>query len=90
MDFMDKVALVAAIILPLFNIPLILKVIKRRSSEDLSVVWAIGVWICIILMAPSGLRSRDVVWRTFNFMNIALFSIVTFVTVKYRGRKKRR
>ena len=79
--------LVAAVVLPLFNIPLILRIIGRKSSEDISLIWVIGVWICMILMAPSGFRSVDMVWRTFNYMNIILFSGVLVITLKYRKGK---
>ncbi len=80
----DKVAFIAAIVLPLFNIPLIIKVVRRKSSKDLSLCWVLGVWACIVLMAPSGLRSEDLVWRTFNYSNVVLFTMVMIVTLKYR------
>ncbi len=83
----DKIAFVAAIILPLFNIPLIIKMIRRRSSQDISLCWVLGVWACILLMAPSGFRSEDVVWRTFNYFNVVFFSMVVIVTLKYRKGK---
>ena len=84
---MKIIALIAAIVLPLFNIPLIVKVIKRRSSRDLSISWAIGVWICFLLMLPESLRSPDVVWRAFSIMNITLFTGVAVVTLAYRKGK---
>jgi len=80
----EKVGLVAAIALPLWNIPLIARIIQRRSSRDISLWWVLGVWGCIILMAPSGFRSADVVWRTFNIVNCFLFTAVVIVTLKYR------
>ena len=80
----DKVAFVAAIVLPLFNIPLIMRIIQRRSSSDLSLWWVLGVWTCIVLMAPSGLQSEDIVWRVFNYGNVLLFTVVMVVTLKYR------
>ncbi len=84
----EKVALVTAVILPLFNIPLIARIIKRKSSNDISLSWALGVWICILLMAPSGFRSTDIVWRTFNMMNVVLFSCVAITVLKYRKWKE--
>lgn len=88
MDLLDKIAFCAAIVLPLFNIPLIIKIVRRNSSKDISLCWVLGVWICILLMAPSGFRSQDVVWRTFNYANAVLFTCVAIVTVKYRkGRE---
>lgn len=88
MDFFDKVAFVTAIVLPLFNIPLIMRMMKRRSSQDISLVWALGVWVCILLMAPSGLRSEDPVWRMFNIMNVMLFSCVAITTLYFRRKIK--
>jgi uncharacterized protein with PQ loop repeat len=78
----------AAIVLPLWNIPLIAKIIRRRSSADISLSWALGVWVCILIMAPSGFTSADPVWRTFNAINLVLFSAVVAVTIKYRLGKK--
>ncbi len=83
----DQVGLVAAVSLPLFNIPLILKIIKRKSSDDLSLVWVMGVWICIVLMFPSGIKSADIVWKVFNVVNILFFTAVMVVTLKYRKGK---
>jgi uncharacterized protein with PQ loop repeat len=84
MDILDKIALCAAVILPLFNIPLIIKIIRRKSSGDFSLCWVMGVWICILLMAPSGFRSPDIVWRTFNYVNAMLFTAVVITVLKYR------
>ncbi len=85
MLLIDKIGLIAGIILPLFNIPLIVKIVKRKSSKDISLVWVLGVWTCIIIMAPSGFKSEDVVWRIFNYMNVALFTLVMIFVVKYRN-----
>ena len=85
---MEHIALVAAVILPFFNIPLILKVIRRKSSRDISLSWALGVWVCILLMAPSGFRSTDVVWRVFNYINTVFFTVVMLVVLRYRDGGK--
>ena len=39
----ETLGVIAGIALPLFNIPLILKIIKRKSSQDISLTWVIGV-----------------------------------------------
>jgi len=83
-----KIAFVAAIILPLWNIPLIVRVIKRKSSRDISIHWALGVWICFLLMAPEALRSPDPVWRAFNIMNLVFFTAVVIVVLAYRRSGK--
>lgn len=83
-DFIDMLGLVAAVVLPLWNIPLIVRIIRRKSSRDISLWWALGVWTCLLLMAPSGFRSSDIVWRTFNIVNVILFSAVVLAAVLYR------
>jgi uncharacterized protein with PQ loop repeat len=85
---MKMVALVAAIILPFWDIPLIVRVIKRRSSDDISIPWALGVWTCFLLMAPEAFRSHDIVWRVFNIVNMVLFTIVLIVVLVYRKSDK--
>ncbi|MGB2598851.1 MAG: hypothetical protein WBB86_01440 [Candidatus Omnitrophota bacterium] len=81
---MEKIAFIAAIVLPFWNIPLIVRVIRRRSSKDISIYWVLGVWICFLLMAPEAFRSPDPVWRAFNIVNLILFSAVVAVVLIYR------
>lgn len=83
-NFFQTLGLIAAIVLPLWNLPLIFRIIKRKSSKDLSLWWAWGVWVCLGLMVPSGFYSLDVVWRTFSLLNFILFSVVFVVTLIYQ------
>ncbi len=76
--------LVAAVILPLWNIPLILQIRHRRSSKDISLAWAFGVFACLLVMLPGGLRSPDPVYRTFTVVNAVLFSGVVVAVLRYR------
>ncbi|MGH7198420.1 MAG: hypothetical protein ACREH5_06765 [Candidatus Omnitrophota bacterium] len=85
-SWIEKIGMVAGVVLPLFNIPLIVRLIKRKSSKDFSVLWAVGVWICIILMTPQALRSSDLAFRAFGIVNVIFFSLVTFFILKYRLR----
>ena len=88
-DIFQKVALVASIILPLFNIPLIIKIVQLKSSKEISLTWVLGVWVCIVLMTPAGIASSDIVWHTFSYINLIMFTCVMVVTLKYRnGRSK--
>ncbi len=77
----------AGIILPLFNIPLILRIIKRKSSDDISLVWLFGVWICIILMTPAAMVSPDFAFCAYTLVNLIFFTIVVVVTLRYRHKK---
>jgi uncharacterized protein with PQ loop repeat len=89
MSVLEIISLISAVVMPFFNIPLIMRIIKRRSSEDISLVWALGVWICILLMAPSGFQSKDIVWKTFNITNLVLFSAVVFFVLKFHKKVDR-
>ena len=83
-DLIAKIGFIAAVILPLWNIPLIVKIAKRKSSRDISLSWAMGVWVCILFMFPSGMISPDLTWKAFNIVNLVLFSGVVAVVLKYR------
>lgn len=83
------IGLIVAIILPFWNIPLIVRMVKRKSSQDISLFWAVGVWVCLILMAPSGFSSTDIVWKVFNIVNLILFSAVAVTVLIYRKGKTR-
>ncbi|MBL7157255.1 MAG: hypothetical protein ISS92_03720 [Candidatus Omnitrophica bacterium] len=80
----EKIAFIAAIVLPFWNIPLIIRIVKRKSSKDISLYWALGVWTCFLLMAPEAFRSDDVVWRTFNIVNLVFFTGVVVTVIAYR------
>ena len=84
MNIVDNVGLAASVIMPLFNIPLIVRIVQRKSSADISMSWALGVWVCCLLMAPSGFTSQDIIWRTFNIVNLVLFTGVVVAVLKYR------
>ena len=81
----DKIALVVGIILPFWNIPLISRIIKRKSSKDISLYWALGVWVCLALMSPSAFHSADFVWKVFSIINFILFSFVVMTVLIYRN-----
>ena len=83
-NLIEKIGLVAAVVMPFFNIPLILRITKRKSSKDISLFWVLGVWTCIILMAPSAFVSTDIVWRSFNSVNLVMFTAVMITVLKYR------
>ena len=84
MSLIENIGLLAAVVMPLWNIPLIVRIIRRRSSKDISISWAMGIWICSLLMAPSGFTSHDLVWRSFNIVNLVLFTGVVIAVWRYR------
>ena len=85
----EKLGFFSAIVLPLWNIPLMARIIQRKSSDDISLWWLLGVWICILMMAPAGMKSADLIWRTFTYTNTVLFTCVVIVSLKYRKSQAR-
>lgn len=88
MDWLVKIGAIASFVLPFFNIPLILHLIKRKSADDISLSWVIGVWVCIVLMTPTAWWSKDPVFRIFGVTNLVFFSLVVFFSLKYRFAKR--
>ena len=81
---MRTLSLIAAVILPLWNIPLIVRIQRRKSSQDISFWWALGVWTCLTLMLPGGLASPDGIFKAFTIANVVLFSAVMIQVLRYR------
>jgi hypothetical protein len=84
MNLTETAGLIAAVVMPLWNIPLILRIQERRSSGDISLLWTVGVWACILMMAPAGVRSPDPAFRAFTWMNLLFFSAVVVQVFRFR------
>ena len=80
----QTLGLIGAVVLPLWNIPLILKIGHRRSSKDISLAWTLGVFVCLLLMLPAALASPDPVFKIFSAVNIVFFAGVVIQVVRYR------
>jgi hypothetical protein len=85
-DYVKYLGMLAAVGMPLWNIPLIARIVKRKSSQDISPIWAFGIWGCILLMLPSSLASSDPVLKVFGISNITLFSVVVVVVMRFRKK----
>lgn len=85
-NLIQNVGLVAGVAMPFWNIPLIIRIVQRRSSADISISWVLGVWGCIVLMFPSTLLSQDIVLKSFGVSNILFFTAVVIVVLKYRKK----
>jgi uncharacterized protein with PQ loop repeat len=81
---LELLALIASVVMPLWNIPLIVKIIRRKSSHDLSLFWLWGVWACMFLMVPWAMVTHELVLKVFSSVNFILFSGVVVAVMKYR------
>ena len=82
--YVHTIGLIGAVVLPFWNIPLIVKIGRRRSSKDISLSWTVGVFVCLWLMLPAALISPDTVFRLFSLINLACFSAVVLQVFRYR------
>ena len=87
MRLLEAVGMVAAAAMPLWNIPLILRIERRGSSGDISLTWVLGVWACILLMSPAAVRSSDPAFRIFGWMNLVLFTGVVVQVLRFRDKR---
>ena len=87
----QTLGMVSAVAMPFFDIPLIWRIIQRQSSEDISLIWTFGIWICILGMLPSSWVSPDPILKAFGVVNTVLFTAVVGVVVwYYPGVRKKR
>lgn len=84
----QAVGYIAAVILPLFNIPLMMRIVKRRSSADLSLTWVLGTFACLVAIEPPALLSPDPMFKFLATVNVIVFSGVVFLVLKYHPRNR--
>jgi uncharacterized protein with PQ loop repeat len=87
MTLFSIISLIAGIVLPFWNIPLIVRVVKRRSSNDISLWWGVGVWTSLALMLPHGLMTEEIVLRWFTISNFTLFTITFIIILMYHNSR---
>ena len=87
----NTLGMVSAVLMPFFDIPLIWRIVQRKSSEDISLVWTFGIWICILGMLPASLISVDPIMKAFAIVNTVLFTAVVVAVLFYHPvvKKKR-
>ena len=74
----------SAVAMPFFDIPLIARIVRRKSSEDISLVWTVGIYACILGMLSSSLLSPDPILVAFGIVNTLLFTAVVVAVFYYR------
>jgi len=83
-----QIGLVAGVVMPFWNIPLIWRVVQRKTSADISLSWLFGVWTCILLLLPSALESSERGFKAYGISNAFFFSCVVAAVLMYRKNGK--
>lgn len=86
MDWIGIIGIVGSILMPLFNIPMIVRIIRRKSSQDFSLVGAAGLFSCMLLMLPQALRSEEISFKLLNFISVIVFGILIVSIIRYRSK----
>jgi uncharacterized protein with PQ loop repeat len=79
----ETIGLWAGIILPLWDIPLIVRIIQRKSSADISVIWMWGLWGSSVLMAPIAFVKHNTNAIAFNIVNVVTLTVLLIYVLKY-------
>ena len=79
----ETIGLWAGIMLPLWDIPLIVRIIQRKSAADISLYWIWGLWLTSILMAPSSFVVGNKLAMAFNIVNVTTLTVVLIFVLKY-------
>lgn len=88
--WIHQLGMISAVLMPFFDIPMILRIMQRKSSEDISLIWTFGIWLTILGMLPAGLLSADPIMRAFSIVNAVLFTAVVVAVLSYNPRVRRR
>lgn len=88
-EIYEIVGFTASIILPFFNIPLMIRIIKRRSSDDISITWAAGIFGSLLLMEPAALISPDIIFKVFATLNVIIYFGVFFLVIYFRIKNRK-
>jgi uncharacterized protein with PQ loop repeat len=88
MHIWDNISFWAAVALPFWDIPLILRIIRRKSAADISLVWMWGIWATSVMMAPSAFMSGEKSAIGFNIVNVVMLTILLIVVIKYQKGKE--
>lgn len=84
----DTIGLWAGVMLPLWDIPLIVRILRRKSANDISLMWMWGIWLSSVLMAPSAFVAHNKTAIGFNIVNVTMLTILLIVVLKYHRGKE--
>ena len=82
--FFVKLGYISSVVLPLFNIPLMVHIWRRKSADDISLTWAFGIWFSLLGMLPASLISSDSILKVFAISNLGIFSWVLILVLYFK------
>ena len=84
---LDTIGEVTTSVLPLFNVPLILNIRKRKCSCDISLLWTAGIWGCSLVFMIVSLLSGGTLLKAIAVVNFVFFTATMLYILKYHQIK---
>lgn len=69
------------------GIPQIIKLIRTKSSNDISVWMYILTWIAVAIVVVDTFLHHDTGSMVSNFVSLCTLSVTTFLVIKYKKKK---
>jgi uncharacterized protein with PQ loop repeat len=69
------------------GIPQIVKLIKTKSSEDISTWMYVLTWVAVAIVVVDTFLHHDFGSMVSNFISLITISITTFLVIKYKKKK---
>ena len=80
------IPILGIIIMTLCAIPQIARLLKRKSSEDVSLLWLGLLLLGLILIQVEAVRIKSIIFITSGSLSISLTVVILFLSFKYRTR----
>lgn len=75
---------ICSMIVPVFHIPLIMKLVRKKSSQEWSLLSVIGFWIATLGIQPWALMTDDRALTILNTLSLMFISVELVLVIKYR------
>ena len=85
---MQYIFYLPAILFLISGIPQIIKLIKTKSSKDISISMYLLTWIAVAIVIVDTYLHHDIGSATSNLVSLITMSITIFLVIKYRQKKK--
>lgn len=86
---MEYIFYLSAPLLLISGIPQTVKLLQRKSSEDISMITYFCTWTAVCLLVLNSLINSNSSLLISNALSMTTLTINLFLIIKYRGRKKR-
>ncbi len=85
--FIKDLGTASSMVVPLFHIPLILKLYKKKSSQEWSVISVCGFWISTLGIQPWAMMTSDKALTILNSLSLLFISVEVVLVLRYRMKR---